>query len=92
MSTYEVTPYTKAKSNALADQAQAEADKAQEALNLDAMTPSELEAVTHPKLKAYARLKIRAMKARYCGNIAQAVLLEDKCEKSYKRLPPELRW
>lgn len=54
MPTYEIPPYTKAKSKALANAAQAEADKAQEGLNLDAMTPSELEAITHPKLKPYA--------------------------------------
>jgi hypothetical protein len=61
-------------------------------MNLDAMTITELEAVSQPGLKLYARTKARAMKARAKGSIAQALLLEARCDEIYKRMPKDLKW
>jgi hypothetical protein len=87
-----ISAYTKVKAQALDALAQAEAHRVQETLNLDALTPTELEAITHPKLKTYAKTKARAMKARTSGDIAKALLLEDQCDRIYRRLPANLQW
>ena len=43
-------------------------------------------------LRLYLRKKRQAMVARLAGDIAQAVVWEDVCDRLYLNLPKEVRW
>ena len=60
--------------------------------NLDGMTPEDLRKVKDPLLQPYAQLKLKVMEARVKGQIAKALLLEDKCEGLFRKLPDYLQW
>lgn len=61
-------------------------------MNLDAMSPSDLQKVSDKDLRPYARAKVKAMAARARGDIATALLLEDSCDRIYRRLPKAKQW
>ena len=68
-----------------------------EALNLDGMSISELEAIFEsPRLtdeqNCYVALRINAYHARLAGNIADAIKSETAMEAIYRKLPKALRW
>jgi hypothetical protein len=68
-----------------------------EDFNLDCyVTPEHLEEdipkMVHPGLRHYAEEKVKAMRFRVGGHIAQASKHERLCDRIYKALPERLRW
>jgi hypothetical protein len=63
-------------------------------LNLDCMTPDDLERVARALdlLARYACDKLEAMRYRARGEICAAVLLERRCDGYFVQLPPDWRW
>jgi hypothetical protein len=63
-------------------------------LNLDGLTPDELQEVAQAlsALAAYAKTKARAMLLRASGMIADALAHEEQCENYYRSLPEWARW
>lgn len=62
--------------------------------NLDACNPDELLEIETVALNVadYAKHKREAMSARLEGRIEAARVLEEKCDRIYKRIPEAYRW
>jgi hypothetical protein len=67
-------------------------------LNVDAMTPSELQECAvnpfvHPEVRSYAAILVHAVKKRLEGSIESASKAEARAQEVYSRLiPKQLRW
>jgi len=57
---------------------------------LRVVTPRNIEAVQN--IRAYARMKLRAMRCRLDGQIQAALNYEGCCDEIYARLPDEYKW
>jgi hypothetical protein len=69
----------------------------EEAQNLDALDPSDLDLIAttnrgNATYRRYAKLKAQAMRYRMAGNIQHASVLEDELERLYEKLPTHLQW
>ena len=69
-----------------------------QSINVDDASDPELEAIaTHPgvhkDVQRYARLILSARKPRRAGNIAMAMIFEDKANRVYELdIPKRLQW